>query len=188
MENMDWPPDFPLAPSHCELQHDWGSGGPLSNVGISHVAKANATSEKYWRKQSAKIPFAPPWVNCSPEGLSCQGIALVPKFGHTLGCVQHWAQECLSCAHDWAELGTALLRASKEHQCPQGPSIYGAVEHTRCPWKPEQKDFSAATASPFQCLHLAFCDQCCFDLIRITLPCRSPAIPASSSRRRIHME
>lgn len=76
MENRDWTPDFPLAPSPYELQHDWGSGGPLSNVAISHVAKANATSEKYWRKQNAKIPFAPPWVNWSPEDCPVKALLL----------------------------------------------------------------------------------------------------------------
>lgn len=85
MENTDWPLDFPFAPSHCELHHDWGSGGPLSNVDISHVAKANATSVKYRRKQSAKIPFTPPWVNWSPE-LSHQGTALVtPRVVYNAG-------------------------------------------------------------------------------------------------------
>lgn len=119
MNNKDWPPHFPLAPSHCTLHHDWGSGGPLSNVDIS---QANAMSVKHWMKQSAKISFTPPW---SPKGCPVKALLLYQSLA-TL-----WVVHSAEHRSAWVVFMSGLNWSCSA----RSTSIYGAVEHTHHPWK-----------------------------------------------------
>lgn len=148
MNNKDWPPHFPLAPSHCTLHHDWGSGGPLSNVDISQQMLCQ------WNTGWSKVLKSP---------------SLLPGLQKAV-----LSRHC-SCTKVWPHFGLCtVLSTGVLELCSwvgwTGPAQQGAPAFMEL-WnthtilensKSDQKDFSAAKAPPCQCLHLTFCDQCWF--------------------------